>query len=158
MNVDDFLSPYEAEYLIEALKDIDLKEYGSKPWFKQHEVMDRLNIQAHKNAMHSTDEFVMEAFCSHDKIPTLVNDLLTAEVWMSKIFPLIKSDVAKLSSIKSYLCLYHEASIVNLLEVMLYHRTACESSEDALVEVIDYCYRKFVAMTSEGDKYYKRQE
>jgi hypothetical protein len=106
--------------------------------------------------MHSTDEFVMEAFCTHDKIPTLVNDLLTAEVWMSKIFPLIKKDVAMLSSVKSYLCLYHEASIVNLLEVMLYHRTACDSSEDALVEVIDYCYRKFVNMTSQGDKYVKR--
>tara|TARA_B110001450_G_C17629721_1_gene484708 strand:+ start:263 stop:619 length:357 start_codon:yes stop_codon:yes gene_type:complete len=118
--------------------------------------MDRLNIQAHKNAMHSTDEFVMEAFCTHDKIPTIVNDLLTAEVWMTKIFPLIKKDVALLSSVKSYLCLYHEASIVNLLEVMLYHRTACESSEDALVEVIDYCYRKFVNMTHQGDKYVKR--
>jgi len=32
--------------------------------------------------------------------------------------------------------------------VMLYHRTACESSEDALVELIDYCYRKFVALNS----------
>lgn len=42
--VDDFLSPYEAEALIQELKDIDLKEYGSKPWFKQHEVLDRLNI------------------------------------------------------------------------------------------------------------------
>lgn len=108
--------------------------------------------------MTTTDEFVMEAFCTHDRIPMLVNDLLTAEVWMSKIFPLIKSEVAKLSSIKSYLCLYHEASIVNLLEVMLYHRTACESSEDALVEVIDYCYRKFVAMTSQANKYVERQE
>jgi len=27
---------------------------------------------------------------------------------------------------------------------MLYHKTACESSDDALVEIIDYCYRKFL--------------
>jgi len=26
----DFISPYEAEHLIGELKDIDLKEYGSK--------------------------------------------------------------------------------------------------------------------------------
>lgn len=42
--------------------------------------------------------------------------------------------------------MYHEASVVNLLEVMLYHRTAAESCDDALVELIDYCYRKFLAL------------
>lgn len=99
----------------------------------------------------------MESFVTLDKIPTLVNELLTAEVWKAKIFPLIKSDVAKLSSIKSYICMYHEASICNLMEVMLYHRTACESSEDALVELIDYCYRKFVNMTNQADFYTSRQ-
>jgi len=41
---------------------------------------------------------------------------------------------------------------------MLYHRTACESSEDALVELIDYCYRKFVNMTHKGDFYTDRQQ
>ena len=28
--MDDFISPYEAEHLIQALKEIDIKEYGSK--------------------------------------------------------------------------------------------------------------------------------
>ena len=113
MNVaqDDFLTPFEAEHLISNLVDIDLKEYGSKAWFRQHETLDRLNIQAHKNALGSTDEFVMEAFVTHDKITPLVNDLLTAEAWKQKILPIIEGDIAKLSSIKSYLCLYHEASV-----------------------------------------------
>jgi hypothetical protein len=46
MNTDtgDFISPYEAEHLIGDLNDIDLKEYGSKKWFQQHETLDRLNI------------------------------------------------------------------------------------------------------------------
>ena len=155
---DDFLSPFEAEHLISNLEDIDLKEYGSKAWFRQHETLDRLNIQAHKNAMGASDEFVMDAFVTHDKITMLVNDLLTAETWKAKLLPLILSDVAGMSSIKSYLCLYHEASICNLLEVMLYHRTACEGSEDALVELIDYCYRKFVNMTNKSDEYTKLRE
>ena len=30
----------------------------------------------------------------------------------------------------------------------MYHRTATESCEEALVELIDYCYRKFVNMVS----------
>lgn len=41
---DDFLSPFEAEHIVSGLKDIDVKEYGSKQWFDQHEVLDRLNI------------------------------------------------------------------------------------------------------------------
>ena len=32
----------------------------------------------------------MDAFVTHDKIPFLVCDLLTAEAWKAKIFPLIK--------------------------------------------------------------------
>jgi len=34
-----------------------------------------------------------------------------------------------------------------LLEVFMYHRTAAEACEDSIVELIDYCYRKFVGMT-----------
>lgn len=41
---DDFISPYEAEHLIEDLNTIDIREYGSKEWFRQHESIDRLNI------------------------------------------------------------------------------------------------------------------
>ena len=28
----------------------------------------------------------------------------------------------------------------------MYHRSACESADDTLVELIDYCYRKFANM------------
>jgi len=42
--MDDFLSPYEAEHLVDEIGEIDIKEYGSKLWFRQHESIDRLNI------------------------------------------------------------------------------------------------------------------
>ena len=58
-----------------------MKEYGSKQWFQQHESLDRLNIQAHKNAMGASDEYVMDQFVTYDKINLLVADLLTAEAW-----------------------------------------------------------------------------
>lgn len=151
------MTPYEAEHLIGELTEIDIKEYGSKAWFNQHETIDRLNIQAHKNAMGGTDEFVMDSFVTLDKMNTLVFELLSAEAWKQKVFPIIKQDVAQLSTIKSYMCMYHEASIVNLMEVMLYHRTACESSEDALVELIDYCYRKFLDLENNAGFYQKQQ-
>ena len=98
----------------------------------------------------------MDSFVTQDKMNTLVYELLAAETWKAKIFPLIKKEVAQISTIKSYMCMYHEAAIVNLLEVMLYHRTACESSEDALVELIDYCYRKFVEIEQNSQFYMKQ--
>lgn len=106
--IDDvFISPFEAEYMIEAIKVIDIKEYGSKEWLKQHEQLDRLNIQAHKNAISSTDEFIMDNFVTQDKINTLIADLLTTEAWIDFVFPqLIKND-EKLNQIKIYMGMYH---------------------------------------------------
>ena len=37
-------------------------------WLNQHETIDRLNIQAHKNALNSTDEFVMDSFVTYEKV------------------------------------------------------------------------------------------
>lgn len=91
-------------------------------------------------------------------MPFIVNDLLTAEVWKTNVLPLMMEEVAKLSTIKSYMCVYHEASVCNLLEVMLYHKTACESSEDALVELIDYCYRKFLHLQCNAEMYAKNRD
>jgi len=34
----------------------------------------------------------------------------------------------------------------------MYHRTATEACDDSLVELIDYCYRKFVNITQEMDR------
>lgn len=135
-----------------------MKEYGSKFWFRQHETLERLNIQAHKNAVGSSDEFVMEGFCTQDKMSFLIKDLLTAEIWKQHVLPLVLEDVARLSSIKSYMCVYHEASACNLLEVMLYHKTACEAAEDSLVELVDYCYRKFVNLQNKAGDYAKRRD
>jgi hypothetical protein len=40
----------------------------------------------------------------------------------------------------------------------MYHRTAVSSDEDALVELIDYCYRKLVGVTKFADKIEKAQK
>ena len=69
---DDFISPYEAEHIVESLNEIDLKEYGSKEWFAQHEKLDRLNIQAHKNALGGSEEYIMDTFVTAGKINLLV--------------------------------------------------------------------------------------
>ena len=48
--------------------------------------------------------------------------------------------------------MYHEVSTCNFIEVLLFHRTACEAADDVLVELIDYCYRKFATMVRKCDE------
>ena len=40
-------------------------------WLNQHETIDRLNIQAHKNALNSTDEFVMDTMVTYEKVSNI---------------------------------------------------------------------------------------
>lgn len=99
----------------------------------------------------------MDTFVTLDKVNTLIADLLTTEAWREFLMPKLLAKNEKLNSIKMYMGMYHESSICNLLEVMLYHRTACESSDDGIVELIDYCYRLFVKMTGKADEFERAQ-
>lgn len=38
--------------------------------------------------------------------------------------------------------MYHEATLVNLLETVLYHAEICQALGDTIFDLIDYCYRK----------------
>jgi hypothetical protein len=44
--------------------------------------------------------------------------------------------------------LYHEATLVNLFEVVLYHKHACEACGDNIVELVDYCARKLTYLNA----------
>ena len=107
-SIDDvFISPFEAEYMIEALNVMEIRDYGSKEWLNQHEQLDRLNIQAHKNAIGSTDEYIMDNFVTLDKVNTLIADLLTTEAWIDFVFPKLIQNTEKLNQIKMYMGMYH---------------------------------------------------
>lgn len=94
----------------------------------------------------------METVTREEKIEVLIHQLLTCEAWKQNILPLMAKHLSSIPSFKSYLALYHESTLVNLLEIILYHRTACESSDDALVELMGYCYRKFVHLLKIAEK------
>ncbi len=38
--------------------------------------------------------------------------------------------------------MYHEATLVNLLETVLFHPDVCKSLGDSVVDLVDYIYRK----------------
>lgn len=44
--------------------------------------------------------------------------------------------------------LYHEATLVNLLETIFYHKEAPEAAADSVLDLMDYCYRKIVYLNS----------
>eukprot|EP00742_Colponemidia_sp_Colp-10_P004995 GILJ01005336.1.p1 GENE.GILJ01005336.1~~GILJ01005336.1.p1 ORF type:complete len:492 (+),score=87.18 GILJ01005336.1:40-1515(+) len=143
------ITPYEAEHLVKSLTPLTVRDVGGSKWIRQHENLDKLNIQAHRNAISRSDEYVMDSFVVMNQLPTLIHDLLLTEVWKEYVFPLVKSHLATMSSLRGYLPLYHEATVCNLLEVCLYHRTACEATGDAMVDLVDYCMRKLVYLNSQ---------
>ncbi len=141
------LTLFEVEGYVKGLQRFPLTEVGSDAWSKQHEHLEALNLQAHADAQASKhDEVVVEQFASNpDSLATLVYDLLVIEAWKEKVFPLLLDHFSPVTAVKAYIVLYHEATICNLLEVLLYHASTCEAAggaDDALLELGDYCVRK----------------
>ena len=46
--------------------------------------------------------------------------------------------------------IYHEAVVCNILEILMYYRTAVDESQECLIEIIDYAYAKPVKKVSAG--------
>ena len=69
---------------------------------KQHEVLEKLNMQSHQNAASNSDEFVMENLITYDKMSCLVHELLAAEAWADVLFPLLKDKLAGRTSLRAY--------------------------------------------------------
>eukprot|EP00928_Gymnodinium_smaydae_P002100 TRINITY_DN10738_c0_g1_i1.p1 TRINITY_DN10738_c0_g1~~TRINITY_DN10738_c0_g1_i1.p1 ORF type:complete len:640 (+),score=174.28 TRINITY_DN10738_c0_g1_i1:126-2045(+) len=136
------LTPFEVEHFVQDLKEFELEEVGGTRWLTQHERIEKLNWTAHNQAKDGLDEFVVDQINTLEKGPQLVYDLILIELWKDKIWPLVKSGISKFSSLRTYIPVYHEASICNLIEICLFHRTTCEEMGDALVDLVDFCVRK----------------
>ncbi|PIK56282.1 putative zinc finger MYND domain-containing protein 10 [Apostichopus japonicus] len=129
------LLPVEAEGFVESLEIVPLKNIGSPRWQKQHEYIEKLNMQAVLNASADEDEY----------ISMLITDLLTSEVWRSKIFSIIKKlDFEPKTTIPLYMALYHEATVTNLLETIMFYKEPCEAAEDTVIDLLDFCHRKIL--------------
>ena len=50
--------------------------------------------------------------------------------------------------IRLYFTLFHEPTVCNLLEVLLFHSHVCEKLGDSLIDLVDYCVRKMIQMNS----------
>uniref|UniRef100_A0AAY4EHN0 MYND-type domain-containing protein n=1 Tax=Denticeps clupeoides TaxID=299321 RepID=A0AAY4EHN0_9TELE len=148
VEMENVLQLKDAMTIIHSLKKFPLKEVGSARWFHQQENMEKLRMQAVLDASVNRDGFVKELLFSLGKIPTLVHSLITVEIWKQKIFSLF----CKLQDLKSKcgipLCMviYHEDTLITLLEDIIYHENYCEAADDVVVDLVDYCHRKLTLL------------
>ncbi|XP_054883098.1 zinc finger MYND domain-containing protein 10 [Poeciliopsis prolifica] len=148
--------PVEAEGFIQSLEIFSLKDVGSVRWFRQHEFIEKLNMQAILSASAMHDEFVKELLVSFGKIPVLVHEMILVEVWKQKVFPILcqLQDFNPKSTFHLYMLIRHEATIINLLETILFHKDSCEAADDSLLDLVDYCHRKLTLLASEATKFH----
>ena len=143
----------EAERYIESLRKFDLNEVGSKEWMDQHRKLEKLNLQAHHNALTNSDEYVMEAVLTFDKLGVLIHDLLLIEAWKEHIYPLLVDELAGRNSMRLYFIMYHEATVINLLEVFFYYKHVIEAGGEKMLEIVDYVARKMTRLNNTNIKF-----
>ncbi len=141
--LNDVLTNFEAEDIIsKQIKKCTFDTYGSEEFMRQHAILERLNMQAVKNALLGGDDFILENFVTYEKLKGLVEELFTSYNFKKHIYPKIKSQISEKSSCKVYILLYHEAVVLNILENFFFHVTACISIEDYIIDMVEYCYLK----------------
>ncbi len=79
----------------------------------------------------------MTQFIDNEQFKPLIKELYIINPFNYSIYPKIKDKIANYSSIKSYLILYHEACVVNLIENFLNSITACQAAEDYIIDIIE---------------------
>eukprot|EP00055_Hartaetosiga_balthica_P014926 m.85094 g.85094 ORF g.85094 m.85094 type:complete len:452 (-) comp8728_c2_seq1:232-1587(-) len=148
----DILQASEAEQYVDALEAIPIEYIGQGRWLKQHELLEKLNVQSHINAVLQKDDFVKDFFLSLDKVNLLVYELILIEVWREKVKPrLEKLDYAKNNSMLPYMVQFHEATVANLLESIMFFQEVCEAASENVLDIIDYCHRSIQHLNSRGE-------
>uniref|UniRef100_A0A671FWQ5 Zinc finger MYND domain-containing protein 10 n=1 Tax=Rhinolophus ferrumequinum TaxID=59479 RepID=A0A671FWQ5_RHIFE len=146
----ELLLPGEADVVVRGLRRFPLREIGSGGWNQQHENLEKLNMQAILDATASQGEPIQELLVTHRKIPTLVEELIAVEMWKQKVFPVLcrLEDFEPQNTFPIYMVVHHEASIINLLETVFFHKEVCESAEDTVLDLVDYCHRKLTLLVA----------
>lgn len=145
------VDPSEAERYVEALSKFPIEQVGSSAWMEQHRNLEKLNLQAHQSAMSNSDEYVLEAILTFDKLDVLIHDLIVIEAWKEHVYPCLLDRVAGKNTMRIYFVLYHEATVVNLIEVLLYHKHVCQAGGERMLELVDYAARKMTRLQSGYD-------
>ncbi|NXL47031.1 ZMY10 protein, partial [Podilymbus podiceps] len=144
------LLPAEAEALVRALQGTELRDAGGQGWLRQHECVEKLNMHAILSACAGQEQLLTELLVTYAKIPVLIGELISVEIWKHKVFPVLcrLEDFKPRSTFPIYVVLHHEASIINLLETVFFYKEICESAEESILDLIDYCHRKLTLLAA----------
>jgi len=143
------LQAHEAELAVEGLRDFDVIDIGSEEWMKQHVIIQKLNLQAHESIQNNSENYVLEALVTHDKLKVILHELIAIEAWRENVLTdQVKLYIGENCSIKGYHLLYHEAALCNLLEVVLYHDYVAQACGDTILDLLDYCCRRVAFLCS----------
>lgn len=144
--LNDVLTNFEADDIIEKLQSLTIQEYGSEKMMRQHASLERLNMQSVKNALAGGEDFILEGFVQHEKLKSLIAELFVTNYYKWNIYPRIKDKINTISHVKSYILLYHEAVVINLLENFFYYATACQQADDYVVDILEYSCDKIMKL------------
>ncbi|XP_044735852.1 zinc finger MYND domain-containing protein 10 [Chrysoperla carnea] len=131
----------EAEFYINNISIGTIEDIGTKKWINWHQRLQKLNQQAVLEASELREEAIKEFLVSYNKLSILVHEAILMSVWRTKILPrLLKLQPEPENTFFLYSALYHEATAISLLEIVLYHADSCEVLNDVVLDLIDYVY------------------
>ncbi|GAB0092024.1 Zinc finger MYND domain-containing protein 10 [Sergentomyia squamirostris] len=143
------IPPAELDYHVKSVRKYRVSDIGRSSWFDQHEILVKIHQQAALEAREKREEFVKDGLIVEGKIKILVHNAYCLLVWKHKVLPdLLGRDLNPQSSFIFYTILFHEATIVAILETLLYHGEACEALEECSLDLIDYCLQGIIQMIS----------
>ena len=68
------------------------------------------------------------------------------------------TSVQRAYAMRIYFVIYHEATLANMLECMLYHDYAAQAFGDSVIELVDYCARKIAYLVRTGPEAVSEEE
>ncbi|KAL5038330.1 hypothetical protein RTP6_005658 [Batrachochytrium dendrobatidis] len=140
----EYISAFEAEQLVHDIQKLDISQFGGEVWERQHEVLERLNIQAHFNLKSNNEEYITQALIVSKKIEIVVHNLLITSLWKTNVFPYLLEHLISQDSLKTYFMIFSEASLVNLMQVVLFEKEAFNQIGDSMMPFLDYLVQKVV--------------
>ncbi|GIQ82323.1 hypothetical protein KIPB_003439 [Kipferlia bialata] len=108
-------------------------------------------MQAHQCVIHARQEYIPDLLEVHEKVPVLIEALLVASLFRTRVFPLCRVEASQqTSSVRPYMLLYHEVLLANFLEIVLHSgRSVVLAGGDALVDLYDWCYERMLSLRTE---------
>ncbi|SPP76163.1 zinc finger MYND domain-containing protein 10 homolog [Drosophila guanche] len=136
----NFVYPEELYFFVESIRGFEVRDVGNSKWLEVHEMVIKLSQQAAYEAAQNREEEVKEFLISRDKLRLLIHEAYCVNLWKARVLPLLlEIDPNPKATFLIYTVMYHEAALVALLDMCLYHPSGCETLQESVLDLIDYC-------------------